>query len=101
MGFSETLSVLSDPIRRNILILLRDGKLSAGEIGRHFEVTGAAISYHLNKLKKADLIRETKYKNFIYYELNASIFEEVILWFGQFQQANLDKKEKEDEKDEK
>ncbi|TCT14631.1 ArsR family transcriptional regulator [Natranaerovirga pectinivora] len=84
MGFPETFKALSDPIRREILLLLRKGKLSAGEIGQHFEVTGAAISYHMNQLKKADLVYETKYKNYIYYELNTSVFEEMLLWFEQF-----------------
>lgn len=84
LGFPETFKALSDPIRREILLLLRKGKLSAGEIGQHFEVTGAAISYHMNQLKKADLVYETKYKNYIYYELNTSVFEEMLLWFEQF-----------------
>lgn len=84
MGFPETFKALSDPIRRDILVLLRDGKKSAGEIGSHFELTGATISYHLNQLKKADLVMENKQKNFVYYELNTSVFEEVMLWFSQF-----------------
>lgn len=84
MSFAETFSALSDPIRREILLLLRDSKQTAGEITNHFKITGSAISYHLSKLKKADLIREIKYKNFIYYELNASIFDEAILWLEHF-----------------
>ena len=84
MGFPETFKALSDPIRREILILLKKGKLSAGEIGAHFNITGAAISYHLTQLKKADLVYETKHKNYIYYELNTSVLEEVMLWFSQF-----------------
>lgn len=84
MGFSETFKALSDPVRRDILIMLREGKLSAGEIGKAFDMTGATISYHLAQLKKAGLITESKYKNFIYYELNTSVFEEVMLWFSQF-----------------
>ena len=84
MGFQETFKALSDPVRREILIMLRDGKLSAGEIAGKFDMTGATISYHLSQLKKAGLITESKYKNFIYYELNASVFEEVILWISQF-----------------
>lgn len=90
MGFQETFKALSDPIRREILLILRGGKLSAGEIANRFNMTGAAISYHLNQLKKADLIYETKYKNFIYYELNISIFEEVMLWFEQFKGVGKD-----------
>ena len=84
MALAETFKVLSDPVRREILIMLKKGKMSAGDITSKFDMTGATISYHLSKLKKADLIYETKYKNFIYYELNASLFEELLLWFSQF-----------------
>ena len=80
MGFAETFKALSDPIRREILEMLKKGQLSAGEIGSHFDMTGATISYHLSILKKAGLIKENKNKNFIYYELNASVVEEVMLW---------------------
>lgn len=84
MGFQETFKALSDPVRREILIMLKDGRKSAGEIAGQFEMTGATISYHLSQLKKAGLVFETKYKNFIYYEINVSVFEEVMLWFTQF-----------------
>ncbi|MEC2077560.1 autorepressor SdpR family transcription factor [Metabacillus fastidiosus] len=84
MGFPETFKALSDPVRREILVMLKDGEMSAGEIGKRFHMTGATISYHLSQLKKAGLITETKYKNFIYYEINISVFEEVMLWFSQF-----------------
>jgi len=84
LGFPETFKALSDPVRREILVMLRAGKLSAGEIAGAFEISGATISYHLSQLKKAGLITESKYKNFIYYELNASVFEEIMLWFSQF-----------------
>lgn len=83
MGFAETFKALSDPIRREILLLLRKGSLSAGEIGSHFEMTGATISYHLSILKKADLVFETREKNYIYYGLNTSVVEEVMLWLSQ------------------
>ncbi|MDO5298477.1 MAG: autorepressor SdpR family transcription factor [Clostridia bacterium] len=82
MGFAETFKALSDPARREILMLLRDGRLSAGEIAGRFEMTGATISYHLGVLKKAELVREIRQKNFIYYELNASVVEEVMLWLS-------------------
>lgn len=82
MAFAETFKALSDPIRREILELLKKGRLSAGEIGSHFDMTGATISYHLSILKKADLIRETKQKNYIYYELNATVVEEIMLWLA-------------------
>lgn len=84
MGFAETFKALSDPIRREILVMLKEGKMSAGEIGEHFDMTGATISYHLAQLKKADLIFVSKYKNYVYYEINVSVFEEVMLWFSQF-----------------
>lgn len=80
MGMSETLKAISDPARRDILEMLKEGKKSAGEIAEKFNLTGATVSYHLSQLKKADLIAESKYKNFIYYELNASVFEEVLTW---------------------
>ena len=80
MGFAETFKALSDPIRRQILMLLKEKSLSAGEIGSHFDMTGATISYHLNILKKADLVHETRYKNFIYYELNTSVIEDIMMW---------------------
>ena len=82
MSFAETFKALSDPIRRDILTLLKKGSLSAGEIGSHFDMTGATISYHLSILKKADLVFENKKKNFIYYELNTSVVEEVMLWLA-------------------
>ena len=84
MGFQETFKALSDPVRRDILVMLKQGKKSAGEIGAKFDMTGATISYHLSILKKADLVRESKFKNFVYYELNTSVFEEIMLWFSQF-----------------
>ena len=82
MGFAETFKALSDPARREILMLLKEKPLSAGEIGSHFDMTGATISYHLSILKKADLVFENKQKNFIYYELNTSVVEEVMLWLA-------------------
>ena len=80
MGFQNTMKALSDPIRREILELLKSGRLSAGEISEKFPVSGAAISKHLSVLKEADLIRDTREGKFIYYELNASVLEEVMLW---------------------
>ena len=83
MGFAETFKALSDPARREILLMLRQGRMSAGEIGSHFEMTGATISYHLGILKKAELVYETREKNYIYYGLNTSVVEEVMLWLSQ------------------
>ncbi|MDY3203395.1 autorepressor SdpR family transcription factor [Methanocorpusculum parvum] len=87
MGFPETFKALSDPVRREILTLLKEGKMSAGDIAGHFDMTGATISYHLSQLKKADLVTETKYKNFVYYELNLSVFEELMCWISQFNEV--------------
>ena len=80
MGISETFKAISDPVRRDILVMLKEGRKSAGEIAESFNLTGATVSYHLSKLKAADLVSEQKYKNFIYYELNTSVFEEVLTW---------------------
>ena len=80
MSLQNTLRALADPIRREILNLLKTGRLSAGEITEHFDVTGAAISRHLSVLKDADLIRDTREGKFILYELNTSVLEEVMLW---------------------
>jgi len=88
MSFAETFKALSDPVRRDILTLLKKGSLSAGEIGSHFDMTGATISYHLSILKKADLVFENKQKNFIYYELNTSMVEEVMLWLADLKGGN-------------
>lgn len=88
MGFAETFKALSDPARRDILMLLKHGSLSAGEIGSHFEMTGATISYHLGILKKADLVHETRVKNFVYYELNTSVVEELMLWLSDLKGEN-------------
>ena len=76
--------VLSDKQRRDILVMLKDGKMSAGEIAEKLDISPAALSYHLKLLKNADLIMEYKDKNFIYYEINTSVFEELILWLKQF-----------------
>lgn len=80
MGMSETLKAISDPVRREILEMLKEGKRTAGEIASQFELTGATVSYHLATLKKAGLVAETKYKKYIFYELNISVFEEIMLW---------------------
>lgn len=93
MGFAETFKALSDPVRREILMMLREGSLSAGEIGAHFDMTGATISYHLRILKKAGLVFEKKEKNFIYYTLNTSVVEEVMLWLSELKGGNSDVKE--------
>lgn len=80
MGLQETTKALADPIRRTILNLLKKGPMTAGDINDHFDVTFASISRHLSVLKDADLIRDRREGKFIYYELNASVLEEVLLW---------------------
>ena len=90
MGFAETFKALSDPARREILIMLKNGRMSAGDIASNFDMTGATVSYHLSVLKKADLVYETKQKNFVFYELNTSVFEEIMLWLAQFKGENSD-----------
>ena len=82
MGFAETFKALSAPVRREILMMLKRGRMSAGDIGSNFDMTGATISYHLNILKKAGLVFEQKEKNFVFYELNTSVVEEVMLWLS-------------------
>ncbi len=91
MGFAETFKALADPVRRDILEMLKQGKMTAGEISSNFDLTSATVSYHLSVLKKADLLFETKVKNFIYYEINVSVFEEIMLWFTQFGGQNNEK----------
>ena len=80
MALQQTLKALSDPTRREILNLLKSGRLSAGEIADHFDITPAAVSPHLSVLKDADLIWDTREGKFIFYELNTSVLEEIMLW---------------------
>lgn len=82
MGLQQTLKALADPTRREILNLLKKGKLSAGAITDHFDITAAAISRHLSVLKEADLIEDTREGKYIFYELNASVLEEIMLWIS-------------------
>ena len=88
MAMQQTLRALADPIRRDILNLLKKGRLSAGEITEHFPVTAAAISRHLSVLKEAELIRDTREGKFIYYELSASVLEEIMLWITDLKGEN-------------
>ncbi len=84
MSESNIFKVLSDGQRRDILVMLKDGRLSAGEMAQRLDVTPAALSYHLKLLKNADLVMEYKQKNFVYYEINTTVLDELILWIGQF-----------------
>lgn len=82
MAVHEVLAALADDTRRNILLKLREGKISSGDLAIALNMTPQALSYHLSKLKKADLIYETHFKNFIYYELNLSVLDEAIIWIN-------------------
>lgn len=82
MSVNEILSALADDTRRKILSKLKEGKISSGDLAISLDMTPQALSYHLSKLKKADLIYETRYKNFIYYELNLSVLDEAIIWIS-------------------
>ncbi len=84
MGENNIFKVLSDKQRRDILVMLKNGRMSAGEIAAELDITPAALSYHLRMLKQADLVMEYKSKNFVYYEINTSVFDELILWVKQF-----------------
>ncbi|MBQ7088654.1 MAG: winged helix-turn-helix transcriptional regulator [Clostridia bacterium] len=82
MGLQKTMKALSDPIRREILNLLKNGRMAAGDIASHFDISDAAISRHLSVLKEANLIRDTREGKFIFYDLNASVLEEILLWIS-------------------
>ena len=93
MSFANTFKALSHPVRREILDLLKMGKMSAGEIADQFELTGATISHHLSVLKQADLVVETREKNFIYYELNTSVLEDMMVWLADLKGSKKDENE--------
>lgn len=82
LAVNEVLAALADDTRRRILLKLKEGKISSGDLAAALEMSPQALSYHLSKLKKADLIYETRYKNFIYYEINLSILEEAVIWIN-------------------
>jgi DNA-binding transcriptional ArsR family regulator len=88
MAINTTLKALSDPIRREILEMLKRGRMSAGDISDRFEITSAAISRHLSVLREADLIRDTREGKYIFYELNASVLEEIMLWISNLKGVN-------------
>ena len=93
MSMQQTLRALADPIRREILNLLKKGKMSAGDISDHFPVTAASVSRHLSVLKDADLIRDNREGKFIFYELNTSVLEEIMLWLTELK-GDADSNEK-------
>ena len=80
MSYQETFKALSDKTRREILTLLRSKPLSVGEIGEHFDISGATLSHHLSILKQADLIVDCKKGKYIYYELNTTVLDDIIVW---------------------
>ena len=82
MGLQKTMKALSDPVRRDVLSLLKDGRKAAGDIAGHFAISDAAVSRHLSVLKEAGLIRDTREGKYIYYDLNASVLEEILLWIS-------------------
>lgn len=84
MALAETFKALSDSQRREILALLKNGRMNAGEISQSLDISPAALSYHLKLLKQSDLVMEYKEKNYIYYELNTSVFDEIVIWLKQF-----------------
>jgi len=86
----DTLKALSDPTRRKILELLKKGPLSAGEIGEHFDMTGATLSHHLATLKKAGLVDDSKKGTFVYYEINTSVMEDILTWVAGFMEDKKD-----------
>ena len=91
MAVSRILSALSDDTRRKVLEILKKGKISSGDLAKELDMTPQALSYHLSKLKKADLIYETKHKNFIYYELNLTVLDEAVMWMMNLRGENNDK----------
>lgn len=90
MSINNTLKAISDPTRREILSILRENKMAAGDIVNHFDISGAAISRHLSILKEADLVRDIRDGKYIYYELNTSIFEDVLTWIINFKGGEAD-----------
>jgi DNA-binding transcriptional ArsR family regulator len=94
MAFADTFKALSDPVRRQILELLKKGPMSAGDIGSHFDMTGATVSYHLKTLKQADLVFESREKNYIYYQLNTTVLEEIMLWISALKGGDSDAESK-------
>ncbi len=88
MGLQQTLKALADPTRREILKVLKNGRQSAGEIADHFSISAAAVSRHLSVLKEADLIEDTRDGKYIYYELNATVLEEILLWISDLKGEN-------------
>ena len=99
MGMSETLKAISDPVRRKIIEMLKKEKMTAGDIANKFNLTNSTVSYHLSYLKKADLVKEEKYKKYIYYKLNTSVFEEIMVWIYQFGKENMKGVNNDEEKD--
>lgn len=90
MAIAESFKVLSEPLRRRILELLKNGRMSAGELARKLEISPAALSYHLRLLKEAELVIEYKEKNFVFYSLNMTVLDEMVMWFKGFTDSRRD-----------
>lgn len=93
MSFGDTFKALSDPTRREILVLLRGGSMTAGQIVEHFDTTGATVSHHLSILRQAGLIEDHKDGKYIYYELNTTVFQEVLAWIQNLMKEDIDEKD--------
>ena len=89
----DSFKAMSDPVRREILVMLKNGKMSAGDIASQFTLTHATVSHHLNQLKKADLIFEAKVKNFVFYELNTTVLDDLLFWMSQFKKTDVSVKD--------
>lgn len=93
MGFQQTFKALSDASRREILRILRDGPMTAGEIGEHFQLSGATVSHHLAILREADLVLDDRQGKYIYYELNMSVVDELLEWVSGLKGGNSNEME--------
>ena len=89
MGFQETLKALADPTRREILNMLKSGAMAATDIAEHFRMTTPGVSKHLSILREAGLVRTRREGKYIYYELSASVLEEVLVWLTELKEGTL------------
>ena len=94
MSFGDTFKALSDPTRREILSLLKQGSMTAGPMGEHFDTSGATVSHHLTILRQAGLIEDRKSGKYIYYELNTTVFQEVLSWIQTLMEADNHEEDK-------
>lgn len=83
-SINSTFQALSDPTRREILNMLKERDLTAGEIADSFNISRPSISHHLTVLKNAHLVLDERKGQFIYYSLNTSVLDEIMGWFAGF-----------------